>query len=122
MRVILNNNALKISDITLSAEGIISEVVVLRDIRPSYAKDGEGNRTDVIECIRYDCVDPNNYATFTIKVESTRAIMSKEDLEASEDAIYISIPVKETLIKPYKIEYGKAEVSIVAPYVKVTEN
>lgn len=110
------------SDIAISAQDIISDVVVLRNVRPSYVKDAEGKNTELIECVRYDCVDPNTYATFTIKVESTKAIVTKQALEASEEPLYVAIPVKETVIKPYAVEYGKAKVSIVAPYLKLAEN
>lgn len=122
MKAILKNNVMKAADLSISAEGILSDVAVLRDVRLAYAKDAEGKNTDVIECVRYDCVDPNTYATFTVKVESTKAVVTQQALESSDEPIYIEIPVKEVKIKPYKIEFGKADVSIVAPYVKLAEN
>ena len=76
----------------------------------------------MVEAVRYDCVNPDNFSTFTLKVESPRPIVTKEILEASEEPVYISIPVSEVVIRSYSIEYGNAKVSIIAPYVKLAEN
>ena len=122
MKVVLNNNTIKVSELEVSAEGIIPEVAVVRNVRLSYVMDAEGKKTDKVEAVRYDCVNPDNFSSFTLKVETTRPVVTKEILEASEEPIYISIPVEEVVIRPYEISYGNAKVSIVAPYVKLAEN
>lgn len=122
MKVVLNNNTIKASELEVSAEGIIPEVAVVRNVRLSYVMDAEGKKTDKVEAVRYDCVNPDNFSSFTLKVETTRPVVTKEILEASEEPIYISIPVEEVVIRPYEISYGNAKVSIVAPYVKLAEN
>lgn len=102
--------------------GIIPEVAVIRNVRISNTLDDEGKKTEKIEAVRYDCVNPDNFSTFTIKVETTRPVVTKEILDASEGPIYIYIPVEKVTIRPYEISYGNAKVSIVAPYVKLAEN
>ena len=49
-------------------------------------------------------------------------MISEKELENAEHPIFISIPLKDSIVKPYKIEYGKVKVSIQVPYVKITEN
>lgn len=122
MKVLIDNNVIKASELEVSAVGIIPEVAVVRNVRISNVLDAEGNRTDKVEAVRYDCVNPDNFSSFTLKVEATRPVVTKETLESSEEPIYITIPVSETVIRPYAIEYGQAKVSIIVPYVKLAEN
>lgn len=118
----INNNTILASKLEMSAKGFLSDVVVVRSIRESYVMDANGKRTDNIDCIRYDCVDPNTFDTFTIKVLTSKPVISKEALDASDEPVCIEIPVEETIIRPYSIEYGKAKVSIIASYVKLAGN
>ena len=122
MKILIDNNMIKASALQVSAEGIIPEVAILKNIRVSYELDAEGKKTDKIEAVRYECVNPENFSIFTIKVETTRPVVTKEILEASEEPVYISIPVDEVIIRPYEISYGNAKVSIIAPYIKLAEN
>lgn len=122
MKNIINNNKMSISDIQISAIGLISEIVAVRDVKPVFKTDSEGKRTDIVEAIRYDCVNPNDYSTFTLKTLSIKPVNTVEELEMSKTPVFISIPVKEVVIKPYKIEYGVATVSIIAPFVKLASN
>lgn len=122
MKNIINNNKISTSDIQISAMGIITEIVAVRDVKPMYKTDSEGKRTDIVEAIRYDCVNPNDYSTFTLKTLSIKPVITAEELEMSETPVFISIPVNDVVIKPYKIEYGIATVSIIAPYVKLVSN
>lgn len=122
MKVIVNNNQIKTKDMTIPATGIIPEVAAVRNVRVSNVQDAEGNPSNVVEAIRYDCVDPNTYACFTIKVEGGKPVVTEEVLEASPDVVYIQIPVSEVSIKPYEIKYGIAKVSIVAPFVKLVQD
>lgn len=122
MKVVVDNNQMKASALQVSAVGIIPDIAVVKDVRVSYVMDAEGKKTDKVEAVRYDCVNPDNFSTFTLKVETTRPIVTKEILEASEEPIYIAIPVSEVVIRPYAIEFGKAKVSIIASHVKLAEN
>lgn len=122
MKKILDNNKISTSDILISAQGIIPKVAVLKDIKPSYVTDAQGKRTEQIDAFRLECANPKDFSNFILKVLSTKPVITSEELEAAEEAIYISIPVNEVSIKPYKIEYGIATVSIVAPYVQLVSD
>ena len=122
MKVVIDNNVIKVSELEVSAVGIIPEVAVVRNVRISNALDNEGKKTDKIEAIRYDCINPDNFSSFTLKVETTYPVVTKETLDVSEEPVYITIPVDKVTIRPYEISYGNAKVSIVAPYVALLEN
>lgn len=119
MKLKIDNNSVDVKNLAIIADGKISKEVALRNVRYTYQTDSDGNRTDTIKAILYDCVDPVNFATFTLKVNSSKAVITPEELEEAEDVVYIEIPVELTVIKPYSIEYGKAKVSIIAPNVKL---
>lgn len=122
MHIRIDNNIMNASDLRVEARGVIPEIAALKGIRVSYQKDAEGNITKTIDAIRYDCVDPETFANFTIKVAATRPIITRELLDASQDAVYVQIPLDDVLIKPYAIEFGRAKVSITAPNLKIVEN
>lgn len=122
MKIQIDHNVIKASKLEVPADGIIPELAVVKNIRISYVIDAEGKKTEKVEAIRYDCVNPENFSMFTLKVEATRPVVTKEILDASEEPIYIVIPVTEVVIRPYAIEFGNAKVSIIAPYVKLAEN
>lgn len=122
MKVVLDNNNMRASELEVSAVGIIPEIAVVKNVRISNVLDAEGKKTDKVEAVRYDCVNPDNFSMFTLKVETTRPVVTKEILEATEEPIYLMIPVSEVVIRPYEISYGNAKVSIIAPYVKLAEN
>lgn len=106
MKSFIENNEMEVADLEVSAKGKISEILVVKKVRPSYMKDAEGKITENIENVRYDCVDPETFASITLKVQSTRPIVTNEVIEASEGAIYVKVPVAETIIRPYEIKYG----------------
>ena len=122
MKVQIDKNVMKATALEVPATGIIPDIAVVKNVRISNVLDAEGKKTDKVEAVRYDCVNPENFSTFTIKVETTRPVVTKEILEASEEPLYITIPVSEVVIRPYSIEYGNAKVSIIAPYIKLAEN
>lgn len=122
MKTFIENNEMSAGNLEISAQGKISEILVVRKVRPSYLKDAEGKITENIDHIKYDCVDPETFATITLKVLSTHPVVTNEIIETAEDAIYIAVPVDETVIKPYEIKFGKAKVSVIVPFVKLAEN
>ncbi|MCM1084082.1 MAG: hypothetical protein NC393_13320 [Clostridium sp.] len=119
MKLYLNNNQMPATELVFSAEGKLPEVAVLKNVKFTYETDSDGKHTEKIIAIRYECVDPETFASFTIKVNGGKAVITPEQLEETEELVYIEIPVKDTLIKPYAIEYGMAKVSIIAPYIKL---
>ena len=114
MITLIENNTIKASKLIIPAAGIIPEIVVVCD--------REGKKTDIVEAVRYDCVNPDDFSRFTIKVEAKDPILTKAILNKAEEPVYISIPIEETFLRPYEISYGKAKVSIIAPYVTIVES
>lgn len=110
----INNNCINTNLISISATNFIPKTAVLKGIRVSKVKE-----TDAIDFVKYDCVNPNDFSTFTIKVTGLDPIISPEKLEAMTGLTYIDIPVDKVAIKPYAIEYGVAKVSITAPMVRL---
>ena len=122
MQFVINDNVMRVSELKVSAVGIIPDVAVVKNVRISNALDAEGKKTDKVEVVRYDCVNPVDYSSFTIKVETDCPVITQEMLEATEELVFISIPVDEVEIRPYEINFGRVKVSIVAPFVKLVKN
>ena len=120
-KAVIDNNMMKASSLVMGVTGLISEQLVLLDITYQYKTDEAGEKTKEVEYVKYKCIDTATYSSLMIKVETNKPVISNANLEASEDAVYIRIPVDETLIKPYAIEYGKAKVSIIAPFVELVK-
>lgn len=113
----IDGNKIKASELKISGDGVLPETAILKKVSYMYGTDEKGMKTENVLAVRYKCINPNDFDTFTVKVEATDSIITPAELEAAEEPVFITIPVKETLIKPYKIEYGYADVTIVAPYV-----
>ncbi len=123
MRVVINDNKVKVADLNINPIGLIPQRVLLRGVRLTYKTDEEGKRvSDEVVAVRYDVVDPVSLGNFTVKVATNKPIISPEDLEASETPITLELPIDHVVIKPYKVEFGSASVSISAPMVKIAKN
>jgi hypothetical protein len=123
MRVLVNENKVKVADLNINPVGLIPQKVLLRGVRLTYQTDEEGKRvSDEVIAVKYDVVDPKTLGTMTIKVETNKPIISPEELEASESPITLELPLDQIIIKPYKVEFGSANVSISAPMVKIAKN
>ncbi len=120
MRAVLTDNKVKVNDLQISVEGLIPQKAVLRAVRVSFPTDSEGKRTsETPDAVRYDLINPVSFDTFTVKVEGSKAVISQEELEAKDTPIYLELPLNEVSVRPYKVEYGTAYLSIVAPAVKL---
>lgn len=119
MKSLISNNVMDATKFNLPALGIIPQIAVLRDVKLSYATDSDGKRTENVASVRYDCVDTENFSTFTVKVETSKPVITSGELENTDELVVLELPIDEMTIKPYEISYGKVKVSIIAPYVKV---
>ncbi len=123
MRVVINDNKVKVADLNINPIGLIPQRVLLRGVRLTYKTDEEGKRvSDEVVAVRYDVVDPITLGTMTVKVDTNKPIITPEELEASESPITLELPIDHVVIKPYKVEFGSASVSISAPMVKIAKN
>lgn len=119
MKYIIDRNEVKVKNFNIPATGFIPEHAVLREVNLVKKKGPDGKMTDEIEAIRYECIDPLSYGSFSVKVFGKVPVISEEELEASEQAVRVEIPVDKTIIRPYQIDYGTAKVSIISPYIKL---
>ena len=85
MKAIINDNTMKACDLEVSAVNKIPELAVVKEVRISNVLDAEGKRTDKVDCIKYDCVNPDNFSTFTIKVNTTRPVITNEIIDGADE-------------------------------------
>lgn len=119
MKAKISNNLIPTELIKIPVDGFIPEQAVLKAVRPVYLKDANGKKTDVLEAVRYDCVNPETFDTFTIKVPEKPPIISQEALNDADVVTMVSIPIDKVVIKPFEMSYGKVKVTIVAPFLEL---
>lgn len=120
----LDNNKMPTQGIAFSlkdALGKDEQDFVLNAVRPRYHYDENRQRTNIVEAIVYTVTDPATFAKFNVRVDSTTPVITPAELAESDELIFIQFPLEETVVKPYKIEYGTASVSIVAPYATIVK-
>lgn len=116
------NNRCKIADLAFKMSEITTVntfVATKMSIQKKYV---DGKPTEEIEGITYTLTDPRTFTQIRIKALSTTPVVTQEELDASETPIFIEIPLDETLVKVYKIEFGIMSLSITAPYVKLAKD
>lgn len=118
---ILRDNKISAHNISFSLSNIFPEKrkLALIDVRPVFRYDENRKRTDIIEAYAYTVTDLETLSSFNVRVNSTTPVITPEELEESEERVFIEFPMDETTVKPFKIEYGTATVSIVAPFAKL---
>lgn len=119
MKQKISNNTIPANLIAIPADKIIPEEAVLKGVRPSYLKDANGKKTDKIEAVRYDLVNPITFDTFTVKVPEKLPLISQEALDDADVVTMVSIPIDKVVIKPFEMSYGKVKVTIVAPFLEL---
>lgn len=90
----------------------------LKEIKENFAYE-DGKRTNEFRSTTLTCVDVETFSTLKIKVE-TKFRLTQKDLDEATERIFVEIPTNETIVTPYKIEYGKATVTITAPTATIS--
>lgn len=90
----------------------------LKGIKENFAYE-DGKRTNEFRSTTLICVDVETFSTLKIKVEK-KFQLTQKDLDESTERIFVEIPTNETIVTPYKIEYGKATVTITAPTATIS--
>lgn len=116
MRIKINDNKISTNGFKIPAEGNISETLVLKSVSNLLEKNGDNYKS---VGAKYICNDPATYSQLTIKVPGSEPIITDKELNELEDACFIRIPLEETVIIPYKIEFGKIYVSITCPSIEL---
>ena len=105
----------KMSEITATNVFVVTQVSIVK-------KYVDGKATDEVEGVNYTLTDPQTFAQIRVKALTTTPVVTQEKLDANNTPIYIEIPLDETVVKPYKIDFGTVSLSITAPYVKLAKD
>lgn len=118
---ILRDNKISAENIAFALSNIFpgKRKFVPTDVRPVFHYDKEHNRTEQIEAYKYTVTDLETLSSFTVRVNSTTPVITPEELEETEERVFIEFPMNDTIVKPFRLEYSVATVSIVAPYAKL---
>lgn len=116
---LLDNNVLPVTAFVVSAADYLPQIAALKGVSEIFEKDSTGQRTDILQAITYHCVNTENFRNFSIKVLDAKRIITAAQLEEASEVVYVEIPVKDCILKPYEISYNKCKVSIIAPYIKL---
>lgn len=120
MDTLLNGNEIQANRISVSLAELTSTTqFVVKSVKENF-KYCDGRPTDEVIGLTVTCVDPENFDIVKIKVPKTVSL-TQEDIEKSEDYIYLEVPTDKTKVIPWKIEYGKAKVSIEAPSASIVK-
>lgn len=118
---VLKDNKISAKNLTFSLSNLFKEMpkLALTDIRPCFHYDENRKRTDVIEAYSLTVTEMDTLSSFSVRVNSTTPVITPEELAEAEGRVYVEFPLDETIIRPYRLEYGTATVSIAAPYAKL---
>lgn len=120
MDTLLNNNEIQANRISVSLAELTSTTqFVVKSVKENF-KYCDSKPTDEVIGLTVTCVDPENFDIVKIKVPQTVSL-TQEDIEKSEDYIYLEVPADKTKVIPWKIDYGKAKVSIEAPSASIVK-
>lgn len=115
------NNMCSIKDFVHRLSDVTKQNVFAVNSVSEQKKYVDGKATDEIAGVNYVLTDTQTFAQIRVKTEAKTPVITQEEIEESNTPILVEVPLNETLVKPYKIEYGKVSLSIVAPYVKLVE-
>lgn len=121
MRAKLDENKVEAAELVLPLSTFTqTDEYALKNIQENYEY-VNNKKTDTFLSTTLTCIDVETLAILRIKVES-RINLTAKMLEQSEQPVYIKIPIEQTFVRPYAIEYGKAKVTIIAPSVTIVNN
>lgn len=117
-KAILKDNKISSENISFALSNIFpgNRKFAVTELTPVFHYDENRKRTDIIEAYKYTVTDMETLSSFSVRVNSTAPVIKPGELEDSEEHLFIAFPMDETIVKPFRLEYGIATVSIVAPY------
>lgn len=77
----------------------------------------DGEKTDTISSIRYSVANARTFETFDVKIQAKEPIISQREIDNADERLFVTF--ENAVIRPYKIEFGKAICSITADSVKL---
>ncbi len=115
------NNTVNASAFTIPASSALSGVAVVKGVKPIYELDSEGKRTENVIAVKYDLIDADNFNSFSVKVAGSKPVITSEELEIAQGLVLVELPVEQMKIRAYAMEYGKAKITLSAPFIKRKE-
>ena len=114
----IENNMILVKEFTVNLATFTETTrFIIKGVRENY-KYVDKKKTDEFISTSLTLVDPDTYEFITVKCPQ-KLELTQADIDGSEELFLAEIDIENTMIYPYKIEYGKAKVSIIAPAVKI---
>ena len=119
----LDNNSIKSEFFTMTLDKFYREDCdfVLKGYKVVHIYEN-GKKTDTVSHILYHLVDTISFQQIYIKVPHSTPIITQSDLDNADMPVFVSIPTKDTVVKPYKIEFGHVKVSITSPSISIVKD
>lgn len=106
----------KTDRLSISLEDILpSNRFILREVNPVFIYENK-QRTDKIWGYKYKLVDTQVFEIFEVKVESKTPLVTQQTIDNS-DPIWVALD--SAIVKPNKIEFGKAQCSVTAQNITI---
>lgn len=120
-KMALKNNEISAKVFEIRLDKIFPKIpdFVLTEVRPYYRYDDNKQKMDIVEGYKYTLIDMDSLFPFNVKVPGGTPLLNQTDIDESEGRIYVELPLEETLVRPYQVNYGKAKVTIIAPYITI---
>lgn len=80
----------------------------------------DGKKTATVTAIRYTVANPETFENFEVKVPTTKPIVTQDRIDNVDERLWVSF--ENAVVKPYRIEFGKALCSVTADSVKLVSS
>lgn len=118
----LDNNQVQINSFSATlADFTQSDTFVCKAIKRNFRYENE-KKTENVESVAYDLVDTKTFVSFRLKVPGDSPVIDPVAFDEMDKVIKVRVPIDQTTVRPYRVEYGRATVSIVAPFVELIDN
>lgn len=96
-----------------------SQSFALLSVAPVYAY-SDGKRTDQLIGWRFSLADPETFQNFDVRLNATKTPITQEMIDANELRLYVTLD--NAMVKPFAINYGKAECTVTCDAVKLVRD
>jgi len=103
------------------ADFVDDDRFALNSVERRYKYDENRKRTDVVDGIVYTVTD-ERLNRYKIKVPTTTPVIEQEEIDESDEIFFVTFPIRESVVKPYKMEYGRVFISITSPWCRLVSD
>lgn len=79
----------------------------------------DGKKTDTICAYKYTVANPDTFECFDVKVSGNTPVITQTQIDASEERMFVIFD--NAVVKPYRVEFGKADCAVVADTIKIVK-